>query len=133
MSRRVPRGYLVVALFAALSMVLVACGQSAPAAKPTEAAKPAAPAATTAPAALRRCRLTCRRLAGAGASSPPPPRIAPGEGRRGCARDPASGGGSRAEHPARPPRPQPRPAHHRHAVRHPKLDPQMSTGSADIT
>src|SRR5215212_776700 len=51
MSRRASRGYLLVAIFAAFSMALAACGQPAAPAKPTEAAKPAAPAATTAPAA----------------------------------------------------------------------------------
>ena len=51
MSRRASHGYLIVAIVVAFSMLLTACGQSAPAAKPTEAAKPAAPAATTAPAA----------------------------------------------------------------------------------
>lgn len=56
MSRRASRGYVVVALFAAFSLMLAACGQpAAPAkpaeSKPAEAAKPAAPAAASSPAA----------------------------------------------------------------------------------
>jgi peptide/nickel transport system substrate-binding protein len=50
MSRRASRGYVVVALLAAFSLLLAACSQPAAPAKPAET-KPAAPAATTAPAA----------------------------------------------------------------------------------
>ena len=56
MSRRASRGYALVALLAAFSMMLAACGQPAAPAKPAEtkpaeAAKPAAPAAASSPAA----------------------------------------------------------------------------------
>src|SRR3954467_9286049 len=68
MPRRASRGHLVVALFAALSMVLAACGQSAPAPKPTEAAKRAAPPAPPAPAAPAAAAPAASPAAGASPS-----------------------------------------------------------------
>ena len=78
MSRRASRGYALVALLAAFSMMLAACGQPAAPAKPAEtkpaeAAKPAAPAAASSPAAAAAASPAAAAAAASPAAAAPAP------------------------------------------------------------